>query len=158
MTPPKDFTKFLDASGELADDLDLSLQRKLVEDLDELTLSKAARDSYTRDYEAKSGPYRAWLADHPGESIVDGEKDLIATLDNGGTSHVYDLPSAMEARDPALYRRLVELGCLAWDKARIEKAVEDGLLLASDINPWRTTKGLTPKFYAGKRRKQDGAK
>lgn len=142
----KDMTPVIKVSQELADSIDERVRRSLVDHLADLDLMKSAVKATEKEIDKAEAPYRAWLADHPDDPIIDGEHGLIAHLVPNGVSHVYDIPDAVEARLPKLYRRLVELGCLAWDVRRIEQAIKDGLVSAGDVMPIRSTGQRTPHF------------
>ena len=57
---------------------------------------------------------KAWLQDHPGEQLIDGEHDIVASLQERRGTPEYDLVTIAE-RDPGLFDRLLKTGCLRVD-------------------------------------------
>ena len=54
---------------------------------------------------------KAWLDQHPGEELVDGEHGLRATLKERRGTAPYDLTSIAK-QDQVLFQRLLDMGCL----------------------------------------------
>ena len=90
----------------------------------------------------RMGNLRRWLMDHEGERLVDGESGLVAFVQGGGESWVYDSPLAIKERAPALWQRLWETGCFVVDAKRVVDAGE--LLVAADLEPFRRRQVRTP--------------
>lgn len=130
-------------------DPEMIRRRRLVDDLAELDLNKGSLKAMEAHVKRLERPFREWLDEHPDDPIIDQEHNLWAHLKPGGESTVYDVPAAIEARAPQLYRRLVELGIIvsSIDKDRIEKAIADGLLQASDMRPFRSVISRSPSFW-----------
>ena len=57
---------------------------------------------------------KAWLRDHPGEEIVDGEHNIVASLQERRGTPEYDLMTIYE-HDRHLFDRLLKTGCLRVD-------------------------------------------
>lgn len=98
---------------------------------------RQGRKEFEAEEKAARVPLDAFFRTHPDEKeLIDPEAGLRAFLRSGGESTTYDLPSAIQARNPHLYDRLEELGLFVLDGDRVKKAIADGLLLPGDISPW----------------------
>lgn len=137
------------------EDDDIDARRKAVEQMKPLwewkQTEKAVADEikkidpHASEY-PRMGSLRRWLHDHPGEDLDDLEAGLVAFLQPGGSSTVYDAPAAIKERDAPLYRRLEELGCLAVDAKRIDDAIKRGWLSPGDVAPFRHEVDKTPSL------------
>lgn len=138
---------------------DADEQRKAVEIIKPLwewrTTEKAVKAELTKldpsasDY-GKMSPLRRWLTDHPGEELWDEEAGIVAKLRSGGSSDIYDAPSAIKNRKPQLYERLEELGCFAIDKDKLKLALQAGLIAPGDMQGFVSTGERTPSLIVEK--------
>ena len=69
--------------------------------------------------EAWSKQLKAWLRDHPGEQLIDGEHNIVASLQERSGTPGYDLITLAE-RDPGLFDRLLKTGCLRIDHKSVQ--------------------------------------
>lgn len=83
-----------------------------------------------------AGVLRRWLLDHEPAPLEDGEHGLLARL-RWRKDYVYEAASVIRERDPTLYRRLEELGCLTIDEAQLRRAIAQGWLHSADLEPFR---------------------
>ena len=70
----------------------------------------------------------------------------VAFMRSGGMTTKYDAPSAIRERNPALYRRLEELGCFRIDSDRVADALVAGWITPGDIEPYRTKGERNPSL------------
>lgn len=139
---------------------DLAVRRAAVDSLLPLWELKQAERFFKRDIgkldpsasdRGAMGPLRLWLTEHAEEGpLYDNEAGVRAFLRPGGTTEVYDLPSAIQARTPETYARLAELGCFVLDPAKVKDAVAKGLLMRDDIEPWVHRIEKTPSLIIEK--------
>lgn len=115
----------------------------------------AKLDPSASDY-GKMSPLRRWLLDHPGEELADAEAGLVAKLRSGGSSDIYDAPSAIKNRNPELYERLEELGCFAIDRDKLKLAFTAGLIAPGDLQGFVSTGERTPSLIVEKVIKDGG--
>lgn len=104
-----------------------------------------ALDPSASDY-GKMGALRRWLFDHAGEDLHDDEAGLVAWLQSAGETEAYDTPNAIYKDAPELYTRLSVLDCFVLDRARVTDCIKKGLLLSSDIAPFKHPMSRTPSL------------
>ena len=135
-------------------------ERGAVEDLEPLLMAKEGAASWDKERKRydpsaseypKMGRVRRYLTDHGGvggDPLIDHELRIIARLTSGGHETVYDPPSAIKARNPQLYRRLVELNLIVevLDVKAVEKAIADSLLVPGDLEGFVKEVDRTPKL------------
>lgn len=122
-------------SQELADSLAVDEERRLVEALDDIRTLRDAINHTKKSLAEEELPVRQWLERKGGE-LVDGEKGWRAYLQEG-LGWNYEKAQVIAERDPSLYRRLVELGCLLVDPKAVEQALQKGWLTTGDVERWR---------------------
>ena len=102
--------------------------------------ARTQREVYGKQTEQLGALIKAYLQSHPGEVLWDGETRMEARLQmRAGV--IYDLVS-IRAKNPVLFDRLADLGCLTVD-SQVLKAQLDQLPGVEDYRmPGRATQAL----------------
>jgi len=115
-----DIKPFLEQSGQLAQEIELS-EQEIVGLLKPALEEREKRDQYSRRYEALKTIIRAYFEDHPEYRLYDGESEIEAWLEERS------LPGGMEVdlislrqQDPILFQRLFDCGCLTLNHKALE--------------------------------------
>lgn len=141
------------------DNLEADADREAIADLEPLFNAHEAKRFYERDMKTydpspsdygKMGRVRRWLTDHPDESLVDQELGIRAWLQSGGTSDRYEAVLVIKEQNPAVYERLLLLGCLSVDGAKVKDAMSKGLLTKGDLEGYVMQQQKTPSLKLGR--------
>ena len=123
---------------------DLEARRAAVESIRPL---KYLRDEIAR-LEADKKPHdeklRTWLIEHEGAHLPDGEAELEAFMQDGGTSIGYDTPAEIKKVNPRLYEQLELLGCFEVNHRMVAELQKQHQLEASEIERFRHKIGRSP--------------
>lgn len=148
---------FKEASQPLADllaedEADENVQRRAaVEALEGLWEAREARKLYEALEKSSRQAVDAFFQGHPEErELFDNEKGYRAHFRSGGTTDLYDSALAVKERNPALYRRLEELGCLGIDEKMVKNAIQKGWITTGDIEHIRHQIERTPSLLVDK--------
>ena len=76
--------------------------------------ARAEKQPLENILQAAATRLKAWLQDHPGEQLIDGEHNIVAMLQERRGTPEYDLVTIAE-HDPHLFDRLLKTGCLRVD-------------------------------------------
>ena len=81
--------------------------------------ARAEKQPFETVLQAWGTQLKAWLQDHPGEQLIDGEHNIVAELQSRQGSPEYDLITIAE-HDPSLFSRLLKTGCLRVDHKSVK--------------------------------------
>ncbi len=116
----------------------IAAEREAIEALRTLHGIKEGRKAFEAEEKKARIPIDDWFLGHPDEqSLTDPELGFVAKLQSGGTSLVYEAVHLIAAKDEALFRRLLELGCLSIDADAVKTAQGKGLIVPGDLDHWR---------------------
>ncbi|HXH10350.1 MAG TPA: hypothetical protein VNP04_11385 [Alphaproteobacteria bacterium] len=127
-------------------DEEMALRREALSHLKPLYDLKHLKAEYERgikmfdpsawDY-GKFGALRRYLYDHEGERLRDDETGLEAWLEFAGYDYVYEPVQKIAAADGALFARLLELGCLEINHAKVKEETAAGRIAIGHIDQYR---------------------
>ena len=101
---------------------DISVRAALEGKLSQYVAARSAKAIYEQHMADIASDLKAWLETNPGETLLDGEHGIAATLQEK------DLPGracdlyALWVNDQALFHQLVVNGCLRVDETAIKRA------------------------------------
>lgn len=145
---------------QLTGEEDIDLKRAAVDSIKPLYDLKEEKKAYEKgiklfDPEASNygayGPLRRWLTDNPGERLHNDAGDLVAYLASGGSHVTVEAAAIVAEADPSLFRRLLALGLVEIQGAKVKDAVREGKIAQADVERWLLEGDRTPRLMVVKK-------